>query len=56
MNPIPHVAGDCPACGHPVPILGDGGYVTCSLDDCPDPEAVTKILEQPRDVLMALIT
>lgn len=55
MSLIPYVAGECPACGRSVLVLGDGGYVTCSLIDCPDPEAVTKILEQPRDVLMALI-
>lgn len=54
-GPIPHVAGDCPACGHPVLILGEGGYITCSLIDCPDPEAVTKLLELPSGVLMALL-
>jgi hypothetical protein len=39
------VTGDCPACGHPTLFLGAGGYVTCSLIDCPDPEAATKLLE-----------
>jgi hypothetical protein len=40
------VQGRCPACGHEVLILGEGGYVTCSLLDCPDPEAATKLLER----------
>jgi len=39
------VAGDCPACGHPTLFLGEGGYVTCSLLGCPDPEAATRLLE-----------
>lgn len=46
MNSIPYVQGACPACGHEVLILGEGGYVTCSLMDCPDPEAPTKLLER----------
>jgi Family of unknown function (DUF6085) len=46
VNRIPYVQGRCPACGHEVLILGEGGYVTCSLIDCPDPEAVTKMLER----------
>lgn len=56
IRPIPHVVGDCPACGNPVLILGEGGYVTCSLIDCPDPEAVTKLLEQvPGHRIMELV-
>lgn len=38
------VQGRCPACGHEVLILGEGGYVTCSLLECPDPEAAHKLL------------
>lgn len=40
------VVGDCPSCGHPTLFLGEGGYVTCSLMDCPDPEAATRLLER----------
>lgn len=39
LQPIPMVNGlDCPACGHPTLILGNGGYVTCSLEGCPNPD------------------
>jgi hypothetical protein len=39
LQPIPMVNGlDCPACGHPTLILGEGGYVTCSLEGCPNPD------------------
>lgn len=33
---LPHVAGRCPAC-HGGLFLADGGHVTCSRLDCPDP-------------------
>ncbi|MFD7093363.1 DUF6085 family protein [Streptomyces xanthophaeus] len=44
--PLPDVQGRCPACRATSLFLADGGYVTCSRIDCPDPEAVTKVLEQ----------
>lgn len=38
------VAGHCPmGCGQTL-FLGSGGYVTCSLDVCPQPDAVAEIL------------
>lgn len=38
------VAGECPmGCG-PTLFLGSGGYVTCSLDICPRPDAAVDIL------------
>ena len=38
------VAGYCPmGCGETL-FLGSGGYVTCSLDVCPRPDAATDIL------------
>jgi len=38
------VAGRCPmGCGETL-FLGAGGYVTCSLDVCPRPDAATDIL------------
>jgi hypothetical protein len=44
-NDFPSVRGFCPmGCGETL-FLGEGGYVTCAWVLCPDPEAVTKILE-----------
>ncbi|MFG2372583.1 DUF6085 family protein [Streptomyces sp. NPDC048504] len=43
------VAGFCPACGHGVLMLGDGGHVVCTLIDCPDPDAVDKLLTRTDD-------
>lgn len=38
------VSGYCPmGCG-PTLFLGSGGYVTCSLDVCPQPDAASEIL------------
>jgi Family of unknown function (DUF6085) len=45
------VQGFCPACGHGVLMLGDGGHVVCTLIDCPDPDAVDRLLhgeQRPR--------
>ncbi|MFB7707941.1 hypothetical protein [Streptomyces sp. NPDC056105] len=41
---LPHVAGRCPACQRGGLFLGDGGHVTCSQADCPDPCAADKLL------------
>lgn len=38
------VQGRCPACGNPTLFLGSGGYVTCSIDKCPDPGLASDIL------------
>lgn len=39
------VQGYCPmGCGKTL-FLGDGGYVTCSLLGCPNPSAVSDLLE-----------
>ncbi|SDL28672.1 hypothetical protein SAMN05421806_12569 [Streptomyces indicus] len=47
---LPHVAGRCPACGHSSLFLGDGGYVTCSMRECPQPDAASTVLErEPAD-------
>lgn len=29
---------DCPACGHPTLMVMGGGYITCCLSDCPNPD------------------
>lgn len=39
------VQGHCPACGHASLFLGSGGYVTCSIRECPDPTLVADILD-----------
>lgn len=44
----PHVdvQGRCPACGKTSLFLGDGGYVTCSRLECPEPDAASTLLGQ----------
>jgi hypothetical protein len=44
---LPLVQGNCPACRGASLFLGDGGYVTCSRIDCPEPDAATTVLERP---------
>jgi hypothetical protein len=41
---LPLVQGRCPACGTKGLFLGDGGYITCSLIDCPNPSAADDLL------------
>jgi hypothetical protein len=43
--PYSDVQGRCPACGSSL-FLADGGHVTCALDDCPEPDAATTLLER----------
>ena len=43
-RPRETVAGHCPACGWESLFLGDGGHVTCSRLDCPNPSAAHKML------------
>lgn len=43
----PKVAGYCPACGTSSLFLGSGGWVTCSLDKCPNPTAAADVLDEP---------
>lgn len=43
---LPLVKGRCPACGTTGLFLGDGGYVTCSLIGCPEPDAASSVLER----------
>jgi hypothetical protein len=41
------VRGHCPmGCGETL-FLGSGGYVTCSLIGCPEPDAASTLLEDP---------
>lgn len=39
------VQGYCPACGSGSLFLGTRGYVTCSVNDCPRPTAVSDLLD-----------
>ena len=41
------VQGRCPACGAEALFLGEGGYVTCARDTCPQPDAASTLLERP---------
>lgn len=41
---LPHVQGRCPACGTGGLFLADGGYLTCSLINCPQPDAATEVI------------
>lgn len=42
---MPIVRGHCPACGMASLFLAVGGYVTCSIVDCPDPTAASDLFE-----------
>ncbi|MFJ2004769.1 DUF6085 family protein [Streptomyces chartreusis] len=38
------VQGHCPACGWASLFVGDGGFLTCSRLECPQPDAAHQIL------------
>lgn len=40
--------GRCIACGTRSLFVGSGGYITCSLRECPNPGAVTDFLNRPQ--------
>jgi hypothetical protein len=46
---LPIVQGRCPACGRASLFLGNGGHVTCSIIDCPNPSEADDLLhgEEP---------
>ncbi|MGW4980938.1 hypothetical protein [Streptomyces mirabilis] len=48
-QPFQTVQGRCPACANSLLFLGDGGHVTCSLADCPNPSAVDERLHGTHD-------
>ncbi|MEU0160240.1 DUF6085 family protein [Streptomyces sp. NPDC006261] len=48
---MPDVQGRCPACGAASLFLGEGGHVTCSRSDCPDPCAADDMLGQGAPML-----
>ncbi|MFF7130021.1 hypothetical protein [Streptomyces sp. NPDC008240] len=43
---LPLVKGNCPACHRASLFLGSGGYVTCSVADCREPDAASTVLER----------
>ncbi|MEV5942698.1 hypothetical protein, partial [Streptomyces sp. NPDC051994] len=43
------IKGRCPACRGESLFIADGGYVTCSRHDCPDPDAASTLLERRSD-------
>lgn len=46
---FPRVGGYCPmGCGETL-FLGEDGYVTCSLIECPRPDAAAVILDNPAE-------
>ncbi|HEX5565875.1 MAG TPA: DUF6085 family protein, partial [Streptomyces sp.] len=49
------VQGRCPACGGASLFLGEGGHVTCSRIDCPDPSAVDDLLHGGEAALTQLL-
>ncbi|MCX5144633.1 DUF6085 family protein [Streptomyces sp. NBC_00338] len=42
---VTDIQGRCPACGSASLFLGEGGHVTCSRIDCPNPGAVDDLLQ-----------
>lgn len=50
------VAGYCPmGCGQTL-FLGEGGYVTCSMLACPNPAAVSDLLDDPQTEHVMTVT
>ncbi|WP_329390296.1 hypothetical protein [Streptomyces sp. NBC_01716] len=49
------VQGRCPACGGSCLFLGEGGHVTCSRLDCPDPTAADDLLHGEEAALARLL-
>lgn len=46
LRPIQYIDSlDCPACGHSTLYVGAGNYITCGLEECPNPD-FAEALEQ----------
>lgn len=45
MTPTGWVQGHCPACGAQSLFVADEGHITCSFVSCPQPDAVSLILD-----------
>lgn len=53
--PMSDVQGRCPACSGSSLFLGEGGHVTCSRIDCPDPTAADDLLHGEEAALARLL-
>src|SRR5690606_20281477 len=53
-KPMTDVQGRCPACGGDSLFLGEGGHVTCSRLDCPNPCAADDMLGEGAPMLHRL--
>ncbi|MFG3136140.1 DUF6085 family protein [Streptomyces sp. NPDC048211] len=51
---MPDVQGRCPACGGASLFLGEGGHVTCSRIECPEPSAADELLHGLEDGVLRL--
>jgi hypothetical protein len=47
-TPYTDVRGRCPACGSTSLFLAAGGYITCALAECPEPDAASILLERSK--------
>lgn len=45
MKIYPSIEGECPACGKELLFVADGGHITCSVADCPNPGAASLALK-----------
>lgn len=55
MSGTQWISARCPACGgSDVLFVADGGYITCSRIECPNPEAAHKVLESARKANMSM--
>lgn len=50
------IRGHCPACGGTTLFLGSGGYITCSLINCPRPDAASVLLDDAETEHVVQIT
>lgn len=46
---FPDIQGRCPACNGSTLFLADGGYITCSWIECPNPDAASQIIGEVAD-------
>lgn len=56
---LPNVQGRCPACKNTTLFLGEGGYVTCGWDACPNRVLADELLhftEWPPEAIEAAVT
>lgn len=47
----PSIDAPCPACGQRCVFVGEGGYLTCSILECPEPDAPHTALVAARETV-----